>query len=134
MQLIKKLEKEGNELPKEDIAASFQEAVTDVLCEHTIEGALLSGAKTVALAGDETVYDVSGLTAIGTGNYALRYDDGTTTKIYSGEGQTLTLTCTGSVPTGYGVVYTVTKTFCIGLSEKPAMKKLKKSLLIPVLL
>ena len=64
----------------------------------------------VALVGDETVYDVSGLTAIGTGNYALCYNDGTTTKIYSGEGQVLTLTYTGSVPSGYSVVYTVTKT------------------------
>ena len=64
----------------------------------------------VALVGDETVYEVSGLTAIGTGNYALRYNDGTTTKIYSGEGQVLTLTYTGSVPADYSVVYTVTKT------------------------
>ena len=62
----------------------------------------------VVLVGDETVYDVSGLTAIGTGNYALRYADGTTTKIYSGEGQTLTLAYTGNVPTGGSVVYTVT--------------------------
>ena len=45
----------------------------------------------VALVGNETAYNVSGLTAIGTGNYALRYNDGGTMTYYSGEGQTLTL-------------------------------------------
>lgn len=59
----------------------------------------------VVLVGDETVYDVSGLTAIGTRNYALRRGN----TIYSGEGQTLTLAYTGNVPTGGSVVYTVTK-------------------------
>jgi len=48
---IHKAEQKGEEINKADIAASFQEAVTDVLCEHTIEGAIKCGAKTVALAG-----------------------------------------------------------------------------------
>ena len=51
----------------------------------------------VMLVGSETAYSVSGLTAIGTGNYALRH--GST--IYSGEGQTLTLSYTGTPATGY---------------------------------
>ncbi len=48
---IHKAEQKGEEINKADIAASFQEAVTDVLCEHTIEGAIKCSAKTVALAG-----------------------------------------------------------------------------------
>ena len=48
---IHKAEQKGEEINKADIAASFQEAVTDVLCEHTIEGAIKCGAKTVTLAG-----------------------------------------------------------------------------------
>ena len=48
---LHKAEQAGESVDKADIAASFQAAVTDVLCEHTIEGAILSGAKTVALAG-----------------------------------------------------------------------------------
>ena len=55
----------------------------------------------VVLVGDETAYDVSGLTAIGSGNYALR--SGTTT--YSGATQTLTLSYTGEVPDGYTLTY-----------------------------
>ena len=48
---IHKAEQRGEEINRADIAASFQNAVTDVLCEHTIEGALKCGVKTVALAG-----------------------------------------------------------------------------------
>lgn len=48
---LHKLEQNGEEINKADVAASFQNAVTDALCEHTIEGALKVGAKTVALAG-----------------------------------------------------------------------------------
>lgn len=48
---LHKAEQKGENINKADIAASFQAAVTDVLCEHTIEGAKLAGAKTVALAG-----------------------------------------------------------------------------------
>lgn len=63
----------------------------------------------IALLGDETAYSLSGLTAIGTGNYALRYNDGNTTTIYSGEGQTLTLSYTGEeVPVGYQLTYSAT--------------------------
>ena len=59
----------------------------------------------IALVGNETAYNLSGLTAIGTGNCALSYNDGTTTTLYSGEGQTLTLDYNGTVPEGYIVVY-----------------------------
>jgi hypothetical protein len=63
----------------------------------------------ISLVGNETAYDetaftVSGLTAIGTGNYALRY--GTT--LYSAEGQTLSLNYTGTIPTGHSLVYSAT--------------------------
>ena len=62
----------------------------------------------VTLVGDETAYDVSGLTAIGTGNYALSYNDGNATTLYSGKDQTLKLSYTGTVPTGYVVTYSAT--------------------------
>ena len=48
---LHKAEQKGESVNKADVAASFQNAVTDALCEHTIEGALRVGAKTVALAG-----------------------------------------------------------------------------------
>ena len=48
---LHKAEQNGEKIDKADIAASFQAAVTDVLCEHTIEGAIKSGVKTVTLAG-----------------------------------------------------------------------------------
>ncbi len=48
---LHKLEQNGEEYNKADIAASFQNAVTDVLCEHTLEAALRRGSKTLALAG-----------------------------------------------------------------------------------
>lgn len=48
---LHKAEQNGEILNKADIAASFQDAVTDVLCEHTIEGALKCGSKIIALAG-----------------------------------------------------------------------------------
>ena len=51
MQLIKKLEKEGNELPKEDIAASFQETITSTLFKKTLKAAERLNTKTLALAG-----------------------------------------------------------------------------------
>lgn len=49
----------------------------------------------VTLSGAQTTYNVSGLTAIGT----TALQSGST--IYSGEGQTLTLSYSGDVPTGY---------------------------------
>lgn len=48
---IHKAEQRGEEINKADVAASFQYAVTDALCEHTVEGALKTGARTVAIAG-----------------------------------------------------------------------------------
>ncbi len=48
---LHKAEQRGEDINKADIAASFQNAVTDVLCEHTVEGALKNNAKTVAIAG-----------------------------------------------------------------------------------
>ncbi len=60
----------------------------------------------VVLVGDETeAYNLSGLTAIGTGNYALSYNDGTTATIYSGATQNITLNYTGTIPEGYRLAY-----------------------------
>lgn len=46
-----KAAQKGEEINKADLAASFQDAVTDVLVDHTIAAAKASGVKTVALAG-----------------------------------------------------------------------------------
>lgn len=48
---IHKAEQKGESYNKADVAASFQAAVVDVLCEHTIEAALKSNIKTIAIAG-----------------------------------------------------------------------------------
>ena len=48
---INNAEQKNEEINKYDIAASFQEAVVDVLSEHLIECAKLTGADKVALAG-----------------------------------------------------------------------------------
>ncbi len=48
---LHKLDQNGETYNKADIAASFQNAVTDVLCEHTIKAALKTGNKTIAIAG-----------------------------------------------------------------------------------
>ncbi len=48
---LHKLEQNGEEYNKADIAASFQDAVTDVLCEHTIEAAKNKNSKIIARAG-----------------------------------------------------------------------------------
>ena len=55
----------------------------------------------IALEGDQTTYDVSGLTAIGT--TALSHNDGTTTTLYSGATQSVTLSYTGMPTTGYAL-------------------------------
>lgn len=60
--------------------------------------------KGITLSGTETTYDVSGITAYG--STAIGYGG----KIYSGAGQTLTLSYTGTVPAGYSVGYTVNGT------------------------
>jgi len=44
-------EQKGIEINKADVAASFQNAVTDVLCEHTITAAKKTGNNIIALAG-----------------------------------------------------------------------------------
>lgn len=48
---LHKAEQNGEEYNKADIAASFQDAVTDVLCWHTIEAARNKGSKIITLAG-----------------------------------------------------------------------------------
>lgn len=48
---IHKLEQNNEQYNKADIAASFQAAVVDVLCEHTLCAARENGVKKVALAG-----------------------------------------------------------------------------------
>ena len=48
---LHKLDQNGETYNKADIAASFQDAVTDVLCEHTIEAALMKNSKIIAIAG-----------------------------------------------------------------------------------
>lgn len=48
---VHKMEQNGGEYNKADVAASFQEAVTDVLCEHTIAAAKEKGSEIIALAG-----------------------------------------------------------------------------------
>ncbi len=64
----------------------------------------------ITLSGTETTYDVSGITAYG--STAIGYGG----KIYSGAGQTLTLSYTGTVPAGYSVVYKVNGTPIVGNS------------------
>ena len=44
-------EMKGEEVNKADVAASFQQAVIDVLADHTVQAAIDHGMKTVALAG-----------------------------------------------------------------------------------
>ena len=56
----------------------------------------------VALSGTETSYDASGLTAIGT----TALQSGST--IYSGEGQTVNVAYSGTVPEGFIVTYSAT--------------------------
>ena len=48
---INSCEMKGEEINRADVAASFQEAVVDVLVSHTIEGAKQLGFKKIAMAG-----------------------------------------------------------------------------------
>ncbi len=48
---LHKKEQNNEEVNKADVAASFQEAVTDVLCEHTIEAAKQNNSKIITIAG-----------------------------------------------------------------------------------
>jgi N6-L-threonylcarbamoyladenine synthase len=49
--VIRYIEKAGGTVPVPDIAASFQQAVVDVLVKNTLEAAKQKGVKTVLLAG-----------------------------------------------------------------------------------
>ncbi len=51
LQQVKALEESGAELPAEDLCASFQEAVVDVLAEKTIKAAKACGTKDMVAAG-----------------------------------------------------------------------------------
>jgi len=48
---INSLEQKGMEVPKEDLCASFQQAVVDVLVTNTIKAARKTGSDIIALAG-----------------------------------------------------------------------------------
>lgn len=48
---LHKMEQNGEQYNKADVAASFQNAVTDVLCTHTIRAAQSKKMDTIALAG-----------------------------------------------------------------------------------
>lgn len=48
---VNKARQKGEELPIPDICASFQQAVVDVLVDHTITAAYAMGVKTICLAG-----------------------------------------------------------------------------------
>ena len=48
---LHKAEQQGVTVNKADVSASFQAAVTDVLCEHTIEAAIKNNIKTITIAG-----------------------------------------------------------------------------------
>ena len=48
---VHKLTQKGEEYNKADIAASFQNAVTDALCSHTIKAAQRKNSKIIVLAG-----------------------------------------------------------------------------------
>lgn len=48
---VHKMEQKGEEIPVNDIAASFQRAVVDVLVEKTVDAAKSSGTRKICLAG-----------------------------------------------------------------------------------
>ncbi|HBR04013.1 MAG TPA: tRNA (adenosine(37)-N6)-threonylcarbamoyltransferase complex transferase subunit TsaD [Ruminiclostridium sp.] len=48
---VNQARQKGEELPIPDICASFQQAVVDVLVDHTVEAAKNSGVQTICLAG-----------------------------------------------------------------------------------
>lgn len=48
---LHKLEQKGEPINRADIAASFQAAVVEVLCRHTLQAAHRTGMKKIALAG-----------------------------------------------------------------------------------
>jgi len=58
-------------------------------CDGARRARTITLGEHVGIAGDQTAYDVSGITAIGTS--VLSYNNGTSTTIYSGATQTITL-------------------------------------------
>ena len=48
---VHKIEQSGGEVPRADVAASFQRAVVDVLTTVSFEGAKMKGTKKIAIAG-----------------------------------------------------------------------------------
>ena len=86
------------------IASGVSGAVDGRDMDGARRGHIVTLEENVSLAGAGTTYNVSGLTVIGSGNYALR--QGST--IYSGEGQKLgDLSYSGSIPDGQRVLFTV---------------------------
>ena len=73
-------------------------------CDGARRARVITLDENIVLVGDQTEYGLSGLTAIGT--TALSYNDGNTTTIYSGATQNVTLSYTGTINTGYNLVYT----------------------------
>jgi N6-L-threonylcarbamoyladenine synthase len=51
LRTVRKFEEEGKPLPVEDMAASFQAAVTDVLVSKTLKAAVAFNAKEILVAG-----------------------------------------------------------------------------------
>ncbi|MBQ3709401.1 MAG: InlB B-repeat-containing protein [Bacteroidales bacterium] len=73
-------------------------------CDGARRARTITLGENVGIAGDQTAYDVSGLTAFGT--TALSYNNGTSTTIYSGATQTVTLSDAapqGCVVTSYSL-------------------------------
>ncbi|MBO4724680.1 MAG: hypothetical protein J5596_05085, partial [Bacteroidaceae bacterium] len=68
-------------------------------CDGARRARVITLGENLAIEGDQTAYNVSGLTAYGT--TALSYNNGNATTIYSGETQTVSFTYTGTVPAGY---------------------------------
>ena len=73
-------------------------------CNGARRARVITLEENIALAGNQTVYSLSGLTAIG--NKAISYNNGTTTTIYSGATQNVALSYTGTINTGYNLAYT----------------------------
>ena len=60
----------------------------------------------ISPTGNQTLYNASGLTAYGTGNSALRHGP----ILYSGEGQSITFTYSGTIPEGCNYAFSTTGT------------------------
>ena len=73
--------------------------VNDSDCDGARRARVITLGANVGIAGDQTAYDVSGLTAMGL--TALSYNDGNSTTVYSGATQDVTLS--DAAPQGYAV-------------------------------